>query len=192
MKWLRENVVVLGTFGAFVAFAMTVLATKADIVTMTSSLATKADVAALPTRADIVTMTSSLATKADVAVLPTRAEVADTVRDLRETVAALGLTVQELNNTVIALSGSVDLVNAAAVRMDGAVESLGGRVDYLSGVVSPLVPCIIALHQRLEQTSVAERQIIDLGFQATIRSLPPTCVQAQDRAAFASNNGTIR
>ena len=49
VEWLRKNVAVLVAFGAFVAFAMTVLATKGDIATMTAPLATKANVAALPT-----------------------------------------------------------------------------------------------------------------------------------------------
>ena len=53
-------------------------------------------------------------------------------------------TVGQVNATVLALSGTVDRLNEAA----GAVGALDGRLDTLTGIVAPLVPCILELRWR--------------------------------------------
>ena len=148
MKFLRENWALIGGFGAFVVFAMTVLATKGDIETMTAPLATKADVAALPTRADIDAVSETAVTlRETVAALgATVSALSTTVDAQRETIDVLRAavdtqreTVGQVNDTVLALSGTVDRLNEAA----GAVGALDGRLDtrrdkapFLSGCES--------------------------------------------------------
>jgi uncharacterized protein YoxC len=187
-KWILDNLVallalgvgVLVALGGFVAFTMTTLATRDDVEVMTAPLATKEAVAELPTGDDIDA-------------------VDDTVDALRETVAGLGATVSALSaavdaqretidtlseavdtqretvgqvyNMVIALSGTVDRINEAAVRIDGAVGTLDGRLDSLTNIVSPLVPCVIDLHHGRPMLT-----------EAGTPQLPASCEQARDRA----------
>ena len=157
MQWIRENAVVIGLVGGFAAFFMTTLATKTDVTTMISQLATKADVAALPTRADLSELAEPLATKADVAALPTRADLsglAETVNTQRETVAALGSTVTALsqavdrvNETVNTLSATVAALSQTVGSTDVAVERLNETAETFNGAVNDLMSCMVNLHR---------------------------------------------
>ena len=190
-KWILDKFVhllvgalgvALSTLFAYVTFTMTTLATTADVETMTAPLATKAAVAALPTRAEIAAVETTVNTlRETVAALgATVSALGEAVNTQRETINTLSEavntqrdTVGQVNNTVIALSGTVDRVNEAAVRMDGAVDSLGGRLDSLSNIVSPLVPCIIGLIRPQTPEEVAD---------AFDERLPVNCERARDRA----------
>ena len=79
---------------------------------------------------------------------------------------------------VVALSGTVDRVDEAAARTDGVVDTIGGRLDALTDIVSPLVPCILELHRPPEGESPtgARTETREFG------PLPETCQQARARA----------
>ena len=103
----------------------------------------------------------------------------------RETTDTLGAavdaqreTVGRVNNMVIALSGTVDQVNETAVRTDGVVRALDDRLDSLTSIVSPLVPCILELHRPPEGESLtgARSEAGESG------PLPESCQQARARA----------
>ena len=182
MKFLRENWAIIGGFGAFVVFAMTVLATKGDIETMTAPLATKADVAALPTRADVdavsetaVTLRETVAALgATVSALSTTVDAQrETIDVLRAAVDTQRQTVGQVNATVLALSGTVDRLNEAA----GTVGALDGRLDTLTGIVAPLVPCILELHR-----SPAGDVLTGVDLETSESGLPESCQLARLRA----------
>ena len=79
---------------------------------------------------------------------------------------------------VVALQSTVDRVNEAAVRTDGVVEAMDDRLDTLTGIVSPLVPCILELHRPPEGESPTGAR-----FEGSAsRLLPESCQQAQARA----------
>ena len=173
--------------GGLIAFVMTTLATATDVERMTAPLATRADVAALPTRAAFNTMAETVVTlrEAVAALSATVAALSETVDAQRETIDTLSAavdtqreTVDRVNRMVVALSGTVDRVDDAAVRTDGVVDTIGGRLDALTDIVSPLVPCILELHRPPEVESPT-------GARSGTREsgpLPESCQQARSRA----------
>ena len=79
---------------------------------------------------------------------------------------------------VVVLQGTVDRVNEAVVRRDGVVDAMDDRLDTLTSIVSPLVPCILELHRPPEGESPTGAR-----FEASAsRPLPESCQQAQARA----------
>ena len=191
----------LGVAGGLIAFVMTTLATTADVERMTASLATRADVAALPTRADFSTVDETVVTlrEAVAALNATVETLSETVDVQRETIDTLSATVTaqsesidtpgaavstqsetvgRVANVVVALQGTVDRVNDAAVRTDGVVGAMDGRLDSLTNMVSPLMPCILELHRPPEGESLTGAR-----FETwESRPLPESCQQAQARA----------
>ena len=155
---------------------MTVPATKGDVETMIAPLATKADVAALPTRADV----AAVDLRETVAAL--RATV-DAQRDAqREAIAELRATVDaqrdaqreaiaELRATVAELTAAVNTQHETIAQ----VNTLGGRLDSLTSIVSPLVPCVVELIR-------PERMMLT---EAGTPQLPESCEQARERARQA-------
>ena len=195
VQWIREHLVsllalcvaALVAVGGLMAFVMTTLVTTADVERMTSPLATKADVSALPTRADFSTVDETVVTlrEAMAALSATVEALSETVDAQRDTIDALSAavntqseTVGRVNNVVVALSGTVDRVNETAARTDGVVDTMDGRLDSLTNIVSPLVPCILELHRPPEgELPTAVR------FETwESRPLPESCQQAQARA----------
>ena len=211
-QWLEKNLVglialgvaVLVAVGGFIAFFMTTLATKADVETMIDPLATETAVAALPTRVDFNTMNSTVGDlRETVAALgatvrelsatvdtqrEAQREAIDALREIINTLSATvntqGDTVAQANNMVLTLSDTVN-------RMDDAVGTLDGRLDSLTDIVSPLVPCIIELSRqpvRVTIRTIPLRANIVGGGDLVVASrgsftLPESCEQARARAA---------
>ena len=200
----NQLLAVVVALGGFVAFVMAVPATQGDVERMTASLATKEAVAALPTKADVAavdlreTVAALRATvdaqreaqrEASDAQREALGELRATVAALSTTVDALSTTVAQASNTVIALSSNVDRIREAADSMNDTVGTLGSRLDSLSNIVSPLVPCVIELNQPwlMEQEQSAEQQPppFPLGDSMRYPRLPESCEQARERARLA-------
>jgi len=115
--WIREHLVgllalcvaAIAAAGGLIAFAMTTLATTADVERMTAALATKADLAALPTSAGFGT-------------------VVETVVTLRETVAALRATVEALGGTIDAQRETIETLGAAVSTQRETTDTLSAAV----------------------------------------------------------------
>ena len=143
---------------------MTTLATTADVERMTASLATKADLAALPTIATSRTVVETAVTLREAAValsatveaisdiVEAQRENTDTlsavVTEYRETADMLGAVVEAHRETIDTLNAVVtehreitDILGAvveAAVRTDGVVGApWDDRLDSLTTIVSP-------------------------------------------------------
>ena len=178
--WISLGGGVLGAIAAVVWAVMNV---------MIAPLATKADVAALPTRADVaaVDLRETVATLSAIvdAQREAQREASDAQReasaDLSATVDALSATVTQASNTVIALSSNVDQIRETADRMDDAVGTLGGRLDSLSNIVLPLVPCVVDLHH----PPWLEGRPAFTDNPETPPQLPESCEQARERARQA-------
>ena len=184
---------------------MTVLATKGDIETMTDPLATKADVAALPTRANVNAVSDAVVTLRETvaalgATVSALSTTVDAQRDaqreaidaLSETIDTLSTavdtqreTVAQVNNTVLALSSTVDRINEAAVRMDGAVGVLDGRLDTLTNIVSPLVPCLVEPNRMPWLVAQQGQALVPTFPDIRMMPLPESCEQARERARLA-------
>ena len=211
MKWLREvapEVKTIGglaaflvlAVGGFAAFFMTTVATRDDVATMISPLATKADVAALVTSDDFETLEDSVG-----ALSETVAVLRNTVNTLSETVGAVAGTVNNLsatvgvvNGAVITLSETVGRVdrntNAAVDRLNGVVDDLDGKVETVSDTIQLLVACVTELDARryllygaqsnLDGNRRGDPPLLSRQSQELneIPEPPESCVLAQDRA----------
>ena len=174
-KWillLTLGVGVLVALGGFVAFTMTTLATRDDVGMMTAPL--RNDIDAADDTVDALRETVA-GLGATVSALSAAVDAQrETIDTLSEAVNTQRETVGQVNNMVIALSGTVDRINEAAVRMDGAVGTLDDRLDSLTNIVSPLVPCVIDLHHGRPMLT-----------EAGTPQLPASCEQARDRARLS-------
>ncbi len=153
MGWIREHLVgllalcvaVLAAAGGVIAFAMTTLATTADIERMTASLATKADLAALPTVANFGT-------------------VVETVVTLREAAAAVSATVEAISETVEAQRETIDMLSAVVAEQREITDKLGAVVEAQRETIDMLSVAVA------EQRETTDR----LGAVVEALARPPT------------------
>ena len=184
LQWIRENAAVLAVLGGFAAFFMTTLATKGDVETMTSALATKADIATLATHAD-VDMLRAEAAEQDTTVAVLR----ETVEALREAVATQSETVEVLREAVATQSETVASVRNMVGSVNEDVERLNRLEGAVRGVVLTLPLLVSCINESGQQIFTAYLEGITPEMLADGRGGGPTiCEFAREQAQAAADS----